>query len=245
MSFEPTTGDPTIETPEQIAARQAAQQQQQAPAGDHTSVFLVAGDRAFRDADSVVKHVEHAQSHISTLEAERAADRERLASQEAELERLRKIESALDGKPTGNVDQTGQLSKEEIAAHAAKLAVGLIEQSHTVAQQDANLLKVEEAAKAAYGDDYKSKIVEIASGLGMTPAAIDALGKQSPSAFAKLLLPAQSGSSHQPSRGSVIPPDPNQQGQNPQPVNIVKLREKDRISHVATLMKAAGVNGYQ
>jgi hypothetical protein len=231
-------------TAEQIAADQAAQAAAQSAAPDHTSVFLVAGERAFKDADSVVKKIENADSHIATLEAERQADRDRLAEQEAELERLRKIEGALDGKTTGNADETSQLSNEEIAAQAAKLAVGLIEQSNSVAVQEANLESAEAAAKEAYGEGYKGKIADIASELGMTLAAVDALGKQSPSAFAKLLLPTQSGSSPQPTRSSVMPPANNQQGQQTAPVNVTKMREKDRIAHTASLMKEAGVEGY-
>ena len=242
---EDTSGGET-KTPEQIAADQAAHQAAaQAPATDHTSVFLVAGDRAFKDADSVVKNIENAQAHIATLEAERQADRDRLTAQDAELARLKKIEEGLTGRDTGNVDTTSQLSNEELAAHAAKLAVGLIQQSDTVAVQNANLAKAEAAAKEAYGEDYHAKVIDIAKQHGMAPSAIDALGKQSPTAFAQLFLPKAASSSHQPSTSTVnLATGNGQSGSETKPVNVTKLREKDRIAHVSTLMKNAGVNGY-
>lgn len=245
MPFENETTGGETKTPEQIAADQAAQAAAQANAQDHQSVFLVAGERAFKDAESVVKNIENAQSHIATLEAERGTDRERLAAQDAEIARLKKIEEGLDGRDQpGNADATSQLSNEELAAHAAKLAVGLIEQDNTVAVQNANLASAEAKAKEAYGDDYATKVIGIAKELGMNPAAIDALGKQSPSAFAQLFLPKSAGSSHQPSTSTINLPAGQQNGSEHKPVNVTKMRERDRIAHVGSLMKDAGVPGY-
>jgi hypothetical protein len=246
MPFEPPSGDET-KPPEQIAADQAAKEAAtKATATDHTSAFLVAGDRAFRDADSVVKNIESAQSHIATLEAERKADRERLASQDAEIERLKKIVDGLDGRDddTGKAAQTEQLSKDELVAHAAKLAVGMIAQTQTETQQAENLAGCEAAAAAAYGKDSVQKVAELAASLKMSLAQVDALGKESPEAFARLFLPKDPGAAHQPSQGTVIPPAGVTPQRDEQPVNIVKMSERDRIQHVAAKMAAAGVGGY-
>jgi hypothetical protein len=212
---------------------------------DHNQVFLVAGERAFRDAESVVKNIENAQAHITTLEAERVTDREALATAQAEVARLKKIEDGLDGRQSGNDDRTDQMSIEQVAAQAADMAVGKIAQSKTVAEQTKNLADSEAKAEAAYGKDYLNKISEIATNLNMTLKAVDELGKSSPSAFARLFLPASPGQPHQPTTSTVLSPADSQQNRDPaKPVNIVKMRERDRMSTVAALMKDAGVAGY-
>lgn len=239
-SDQSSTNEGSAQAAADQAAAQASANEQ---TSDHTSVFLVAGDRAFRSADDVVKNIENAQSHITTLEAERAADREKLAESEAELERLRKITDSLDGRnASGNAGQTDQLSKDEIATQAAVAAVELINQNHTAEEKKANLAAAEAAAQEAYGDQYVAKIKEIAGKHNMTLAAVDKLSETSPSAFKQLFLPAEAGQPHVPSTGSVnLPGGQQEQQPNTDGKNVVKMRERQRISHVTDRMKAAGV----
>lgn len=212
----------------------------------HNQVFLVAGERAFTDAASVVKHVEHSQSHIQTLEAERNADRVKLDEQDKELQRLRTIEASLEvGQAQDRtVPQTEQLSTEQLAAQAAQVAVGLIEESSNKATQQNNLATLEAQAKAAYGDEYAAKVVAIGQELGMSPQAIDALGSTSPDAFSRLFLPSTGVSqSLQPSTGTLATGGPAIAAA-PVAVNLSKMKEKERLVTVAERMKAAGVSGY-
>jgi len=214
---------------------------------DHNQVFLVAGERAFADADSVVKHVEHAQSHIATLETESETSRSKIAEQAAEILRLQKIEEVMNGQPaTGNQDQTDLMSNDQLAAHAAKLAVGLITQNQEQSTQNSNLTKSEAAVEAAYGTEtYRAEVGKIAASLGMTLEAVDALGKTSPDAFNRLFLPAgKPDSGHQPSTGSTYQSTQQQTSSQQEPVNIVKMREPERLALVSQKMKAAGVDGY-
>lgn len=248
MAFDDNQNNDNNNNQDTGAADQTAQQaQQQNAADDHTKVFLVAGERAFKSPDDAVAHIEHAQTHISTLEAERAADRERIEAQEAELQRLRNLEAGLQGREnnSGNAAQTEQPSKEDIAKHAADLALGIIKNNQSEAVKTANLVEAEKAAAAAYGDGYKAKVVEMATKVGMSPAQVDALGKDSPEAFKRLFVPAEPGQPHTPSQGSVNVDDLNGGQQKPAPRNILKMRsEKDRITEVSARMKAAGVAGY-
>lgn len=247
MAFETNENQDQPGTPADPTQAAADKPAAQAPAADapadHTSVFLVAGERAFRSADDVVKNIENAQSHISTLEAERAADREKLAAIKAENERLRKIEEGLDGRNnSGNDDQTDQLSKDELAAQAAVAAVDIMKQNQNKEVQEDNLAQAEAAAKEAYGDQYVTKIDEIAKGLNMTLAAVDQLGKTSPGAFKRLFLPAEPGKPHVPSSGSVnVPAGDMQQGAQAPSGNVTKMRERERIAHVKDRMSAAGI----
>lgn len=211
----------------------------------HNNVFLVAGERAFGDAESVVKKIESADTHIATLEAEGKVNREALDTALAEVSRLKKIEDSLDGRPSGNPDQTDQMSIEEVAAHAAELAVGKIAQNRTVEAQNQNLAGCEAKAKEAYGDTYVNTISTIATKLNMSLKAVDELSKSSPDAFSRLFLPADSGAPHQPTRSSHNAPTGDEHNNDSdKPVNIVKMREGDRMSTVAAKMKAAGVPGY-
>lgn len=216
-------------------------------ANEHNKVFLVAGERAFGDAESVVKKIESADAHIITLEAEGKVNREALEAATGEIERLKKISDSLDGQTQpGKPDQTDQMSNDQLAAHAASLAVGLINQNKTVEEQNLNLAGAEAKAKEAYGETYISKIGEIAQSLNMTLKAVDELGKSSPAAFGRLFLPATSGTPHQPTTSSVNAPIGTEQQNDPaKPVNIVKMREGERMSIVAQKMKDAGVPGYQ
>jgi len=252
MSF--TTDDQSGDTSaaDQAAIKAAADQaaQQAAPAAsttdNHNQVFLVAGERAFSDAGAVVKHVEHSQSHIATLETEAETSRGTIAEQAAEILRLKKVEEALNGQSTtGTVGQTDLLSNEQLATNAAKLAQGMIAEQSTVNAQNSNLAAVEAAAEKVYGEGYQAKVGEIAKKLGMTLQEVDSLGRTSPDAFSKLFLPADAGSSHQPSSGTIQRSLADQQQlSNQQPRNITKMREPERRTLVAEKMKAAGVEGY-
>jgi hypothetical protein len=215
-----------------------------AASADHNRVFLVAGERAFKDPQSAVKHIESAQAHIATLEGERQADREKIQHLEAEVARMKKIVDALDGRAApGTAAPTQPLSNEQIAEQAANLAVGLIASAQTESQRKSNLDSSEAAAKEAYGEKYKDEVARIAASLGMSLKAVDALGMESPEGFKTLFLP-KTAAPAQPTRGSVTAPAGAPQTTPPKGGNIVKMREKDRISHVASKMKAAGVAGY-
>jgi len=234
-----TTGNQEQEAADK-AAELAAQQSQQ---GDHQSVFLVAGERAFRDADAVVKNIESSQSHITTLEAEGKVGRDRITELEKENARLQKIEDSLDGRnQTGNADTTSQLSNDELAIQAANAAVGMIEQKASEEVRSANLAGAEAKAELAYGKEgCQAKIEEIATTLGMNLAAVDELGKTSPDAFARLFLPAAPGMPHTPTRTTVNMPAGDGQQQETKPANVTRMRERERISHVTGKMEAAGI----
>lgn len=247
MPFDDKTNKNTAVPPATPATveSQGAPEIQAQPAADHTQVFLVAGERAFRSADDVVTHVTHAQNHISTLEEERKSDREKLESQTKEIARLKLIEESLvpghttDRKPA----ETPQVSTEQMAAQAATLAVGLLAETKAKELQQSNLADVEALAKQSYGDTYATEVVKIGAAIGMTPEAIDDLGRTSPDAFKKLFIPSSAQAQHQPSRSTV---QVSEQQTSPvdKPFNVVKMRERERLTAVAERMRAAGVSGY-
>ena len=206
------------------------------------SVFLVVGDRAFRDKDAVVTKIAHSEKHIATLEAERKADREARAALEAEVARLKLIADSLNVNTPVSQVVTPTIDKDELVqAVTSKIAM---QQNESVRNE--NLNKAHEEAKAVYGDSYKTKVAEIAKSLGMPISSVDALAKDSPAAFKKMFLPANTtaqGNAHSINAGSGV----NTQQLNAKPgdgtrVNVMKLSAADRQAHVQHLLNTIEVD---
>ena len=250
MAFSDQSGDPAQQQPQDKGAQGNNQQQQQAPSGQQ--VFMVVGDRAYRTQDDVINKLQHADQHIATLESERDTDRQKLKAQEteieslkAEVERLKKIVDALPGQdanadPSGKGQQTAAPSKEELV----KDVMAAMHAETDAAQRKANHAACITKVAAKFGqENVDSKVEEIAKDLGMTVAQAQQLAMNSPKGFEKLFLGEVSqptpGASHDGGINSNAFQQQNQQNQKP--VNITKLRERDRIAHVSERMKAAGI----
>lgn len=217
------------------------------------SVFMIVGDRAYRSQEDVVNKISHADQHIATLENERKTDKAEIERLQAENARLSKIVDNMPGTGSGNDlsgngSQTENLSIDEIVQKTASMVTNLQQEEAQRTQQENNLAACEQKAQELYGDSYKDTIRQRGQELGMSGAQIDALGKDSPSAFSRLFLDNQDVSSPAPSHGSGADVNTaamqHQQGRgnDPKPVNIVKMRERDRISTVFERMKANGIN---
>ena len=245
MAFEDnvSTGNPGNNEGE--TGQQTTDNQQTSQNSNGETVFLTVGERAFHTRDDVVKNISHAQQHIATVESENADLKTRNQELEAENKRLSAIvdASTTAQNTSGNGDQTGGLSKEDLVKEAAQLAVGTIKGEQDAATRTANLRDCEAKAKELYGDGYQNTVVTKGKDLGMTPREIDALGQSNPKAFAKLFLTVEGKQqSHQPSSGDINTAAFNQQSNDTDTgKNITKMREKDRISYVTGLMKQAGV----
>jgi len=229
---------------QQSGHQEPTNNQNSTPTGEN--VFLTVGERAFHTRDDVVKNISHAQDHISNLESENSTLKTESSELKAENERLQAIVDAntqgARQSTSGNDQNTTGLSNEELVKQAADLALGTIENRQTAAQQNANLSRCEAKAKELYGDDYVTTVTAKGKELGMTGNQIDALGKDSPEAFAHLFLTEGRKQSHQPSSSSVNTAAFNQQSnEDERPKNITKMREKDRIAYTSGLMKQAGV----
>lgn len=232
--------------------KQGTQQQNQQTTGQ--SVFMVVGERAYRTQDDVVNKLNHADQHIATLESERDADRQTIKNQEteigtlkAEVERLTKIVDALPGgKDTnavtsGKEQQTAIPSKEELV----KDVLDEMQAKTTAEQRKANHTACIEAAKKKFGDgNVDAEVERIAGDLGMSVDQVVQLAAHSPKGFNKLFL---GGTGDIPAGPSQSSRDVNTnsfqdtQQSTEKPVNITKLPERARISHVKQRMTAAGI----
>lgn len=255
-----TPGDPGNNQPDNPNDNQGDPAHQQGakpnegdpPADPSQGVFMIVGDRAYHTQDDVAKKLQHSDSHIATLESERKTDRERIQQLEAENARLNKIVDNMPGKgngadPSGKGSSTENLSIEEIVQRTAQHVTAQQQQDRARQEQESNLTACEQKAKELYGDSYKDTIRQRGQELGMSGAQIDALGKESPNAFSRLFLNDEGVRPASPSyddggvNSAAIKQQQQGQGNDNRPVNVTKLRERDRISTVTERMKKAGI----
>lgn len=208
----------------------AADQQQQPPAEDKQDrAFLIVGERAFADRDSLVKHIASAQEHIKTLEAERAEDRQTIATLKEEVESLRKIADVAVKEPAPADQQVDP-------AKIAELAVSHLTKQQVEAQQAANLAAAVDRASKAYGEGYATKISELAAKRKLSLQEVDQMAKTNPVLFDELFLPVPNTSSaYQPGydRSAANPP----KGSEPDTRrNVMKMSEKERMNYVSGLI---------
>ena len=177
----------------------AATETPKATTGNDT--FLVVGERAFKDQESVVMHIDSAQTHIKTLESENAGFKEK---QQAMLDRMQELEDKLaesskidevlkqvseNGNPTKVTEPTAptsnSLSAEDINNAVDARLTAMERQRAQKANVDVCLAK----AKEAFGDSMDSEIAKAAEALDMTVAEAAKLAGERPVAFMKLYLP--------------------------------------------------------
>ena len=215
-----------------------------APSSDDQSgdrVFLVVGDRAFRTKDDVANNITHAQTHISQIESENGDLRRTLAEREKELERLRLASEGMQqqsGTHQETGSQTAPLSKDELVS----TITSVMRQAQSEEVKQSNLNACYDIAAKAYGDEMKTKVKEIAEGLGMTLKAVDEMAKTQPKAFNHLFIPKTSDKSadshHEGDVNAEALQRQNQQNQQPASWSARGKSSKDIASEVARRLAA-------
>jgi len=206
MSFENlTTGD-----------NQSTGQSTETTTKTGEQAFLIIGERAFHTPDDVVKKIENADSHISTIEEENARLRAELeaAQQRAEsettandsaakiLEKLQELQQS-----TGNTANTNAVSKEDLDAlkqQAVQEALAKVNEETNRQVAERNLATCLEEAKAAFGDKVGDAVKATAEELGMSTADVDTMAQNKPEVFRRLFLPKSSTSTTQATLGGVM-----------------------------------------
>lgn len=203
--------------------------------------------------EAAVKKIEHADTHIQTLEAESA---EKDATALALLARIEALEGTR--KHTDTLDQlvaaikpapvvvpeappTQEVSKEELI----QAAVDTIEGKRVATQQNANLDACIAQAQTAFGDDFGSKIdaAGVAHGLGYEQ--VMEMAKNQPSVFKALFLPAGTPSGKPDTTRSSLAGIVGQGGvQAPTgPKSFLKMSAKQRTAEVKRRMDALSTTG--
>lgn len=199
------------------------------PIDNADKAFLIVGDRAFRDRDSLVKHVSSAQEHIKTLEAERATDRQTLDELKAEVERLRKVAEAA-ASPTGKPDPV--IDPDEVVSRT----VAVLSQQEQAKVQAANLAAAVERAKQVYGDEFTQKVSEKAAALGMSLEEVDQMAKTKPALFDATFLPTSTKTPNAYQPGHDRSTGKPSGGTSEERRNVIKMSEKERIAYVSSLI---------
>lgn len=145
------------------------------PADQAKPLFSI-GTRDYKDVDDVVNKITNADNHISTLETERKADKERIEQLEQKLREKEDQSSKLDdvlnklGEQSSQTDQTGSVDiealRQDLLKQAADVSVKAATEMEKQKIAQANTATNIEQAKAKFGSDYETKLREEAGKLG-------------------------------------------------------------------------------
>lgn len=162
------------------------------------------GGRSFTKEDVLTK-IQHADSHIETLTAEREADRKRIAELEVLAAKASKVDeliAQLGGKggdqPAG--DDHSQAAKPDANNGEPQLSVAeqleaLLEKRDAAKSSDKNWQEVTSKLTATFGEKTNSKVAEVAAENDMTLQEAEALARSKPKAFLRLFGSLSNGSS--------------------------------------------------
>ena len=163
---------------------------------DDKAVIYEEAGRKFTLAE-LVKARQHQNTHISTLEAERAEDRRLLKAAADALEKAPKANDVLDAAAKAQKEAQERaaaeaaakgvsLTPEQIAAKAAEIVASQNAQATSKAKQDANWLDVTSALTKVYGTNVNDKVKAVAAEVGMTIEAAAQMARTTPEAFKRL-----------------------------------------------------------
>lgn len=169
---------------------QADQAEQEAP----KPLFTV-GDRQYTPEDAV-KKIQNADNHISTLEQERKADKDRIAALEAELAKMQDLDTKLDSalNTLGQQEKTTETTnpvdinklKEELLKEVADLTLNTVSSVEQTKIANQNRTANIQAAQNVYGSEYETKLRELGQKFGYNDEGIQKLAEGSPELFKQI-----------------------------------------------------------
>jgi len=146
--------------------------------------------------EEVLKKLEHADTHISTLVEERKADQARLEALEAaaaDSGEIRKVLEALQGKPK---DDPAKADSPSDAASVTEQVLATLAQRDAAAKADSNWSQVTTTLTKVYGEQTNAKVREVALANDMSVEEAASLAKSKPSVFLALFGTELKGSTH-------------------------------------------------
>lgn len=178
---------------------QAGSGQQQSQADNNGGFRLQVGDRVFTSEADVINHINHAQSHIRTIETENAGFR----STQEELNTLKGQMNELvqEIRATGSAtqdagqqhtqeqsSQTGPIDQKALVQEVAKTVQGNMQQEQQQTKQARNEASAIQRAQEKFGDDFYQKITDRAADLEMPMEDVIHLARNRPTAFRRIIL---------------------------------------------------------
>lgn len=150
---------------------------------DQSLMFKV-GDREY-DINAAKTKIEHADKHISQLEAENAQLKE-LASKLDKLDTLEQLLKQSAPAPQSTPEPQTQAPAPQAQINPEDLVQEVMQKLTATQQaevQERNIESSTDKAKQVYGSEYQSKLLEIGSKLGMDQASIVNLAGSNPALF--------------------------------------------------------------
>lgn len=159
---------------------------------------LVGENKKFKDNEALARTVFYKDQHISTLEAERAREREQMVALQQQIQGQQKLEDLVEKLAQareGYLDNSrGNQSEREISntpALTAEQLDQLISQKLTQTQESvkrtANQEEVKKVCADKLGPNYSAKLQQQATSLGMSKDFLNNLAGENPKAFYKLM----------------------------------------------------------
>ena len=195
--------------------------------------------------EAAAKKIEHADTHIKTLEQENA---EKDAATLKLLERIEALESqrnhtdALDkliaeAKPPEIIPEPPQIqevSKEELV----QATLDTIKGEQVKAQQESNLSACVQEAMGAYGDAYGIRVDEVAAKHSLTNDQVLELAKNQPSVFRSVFLPEGASNKTPDVTRSSVSGIATRITEAPKPKSYLRMSAKERSAEINRRMTA-------
>jgi vacuolar-type H+-ATPase subunit I/STV1 len=153
--------------------------------GTTPEVKFKVGDREY-DVQSAATKIQHADTHISTLESELKALRDQLALTEAQKKALEALSSQPQHSPAPAPTSAPALDKDALLAEAEQRVFDTLNKRQQEALAKQNLEAATAEAKKVYGDSYQQVLLERGAELGMDKNEIMAFAQSKPEAFKRL-----------------------------------------------------------
>ena len=215
--------------------------QQQSQEGNQS--FLQVGDRTYSSADDVVKKIQHADQHISTIEQQNQSYLQQIEELQAKLAEASKVDQVLE-----TLKNQGTTEPKSAEPTQPVNPTDLVDQVVQTLDQRSQAEKVKDNVKAAeakmqevYGDKWLEVAQQKAKELGMTMGQVDAMAGRSYKAWERLFV----GDVASGSNNTSMTPDVNSaaaraaaDANKPQRKSLLDTyRTKDRAAAVQERMK--------
>lgn len=204
--------NPVTPTPNPAAPTPAATAAD--PFADQLGMIVNAdGQPKYKDVGSALTALNASQSHIGTLESERASDRNKIAELEAELASRQSVADAVAQLRSPQAETPATPSTEAVAGLDEATVTEIIQNQMQAAEQaskaSANRASVVDAVKQAHGENAAKFIQEKAAAVGTSAAELGKLAESNPQmAFAilgELKAPANPAAPVTPTQAALPP----------------------------------------
>ena len=186
---------------------------------------------------ALTKRDEHAQGHITTLETEAQALRDKVTALEGNADHSKLVEELMEKLNSQSNDGTTADIDEVVKRVTESVTTGLESQRQQGVESD-NFEQVKAALVAKYGDKTDAEVTAVAQKNGMSFEQLFKMAYSNPTLVLNLCDAAKPAQSSQGNFGSNASQN-YQSEEAPKPVNVMSLRnDKDKVADFKRRMDA-------